>query len=117
MIGGEYYGNGSTGIAPHQFCDFEIRDAYIHGNGAGIECYNPSFESGDTKANGVIIGCIITDNNKVATGHASTDIGYGVHAKYYNVKALANCVSGNTSGAYYADTEATIDVCGITSGT
>lgn len=114
VFGGKYYNNGSAGIAPHQYCDFEIRNAVIYGNGAGIECYNPSYTDGAEKANGVIIGCIVTGNNKVANGHAAADIGYGIHAKNYTVQALCNAVSGNNSGAYNEDSGATISILSAT---
>lgn len=113
VFGGKYYNNLSTGIAPHQFCNFEIRNAYIYGNGTGIEAENPNYTSGDTKAIGLIIGCIISANNK--SGRAQSDhIGYGVRAKQYVINALGNAVVNNNNGTYYQDTGGEITVLPIT---
>ena len=114
VIGGRFYDNISTGIAPHQNCDFEIRNAYIYGNGTGIEAENPNYSSGDEKSEGLIIGCVISANNK--TGRAQSDhIGYGVRAKQYIIMALANAVVDNDSGTYYQDSGGQITVLPIAS--
>lgn len=97
IIGGEYYENGSTGIAYAQRCSGQVHGAHIHNNGAGIECYGTS-NAQISKVD--ITGCIILNNNKVAAGHATEDIGYGIHTKYYDVYALGNCVEGHDNGPY-----------------
>lgn len=107
VIGGKYTNNGSTGIALANDCSAEIYNAYIYGNGAGIECFGRTDQN---LAEAIIIGNIILNNNKVGEVHDTNDIGYGIHAKYYNVKTLGNVVEGNNSGAYFEDTGATLTV-------
>ena len=106
--GGEYYNNGSCGIASANNATLFVQGARIYENGAGIECYN--LNPSETLPNATIIGCIINNNNKVGSVHSSDDIGYGVHAKAYNVEALANGMADNNAFNYKADSDSVLNV-------
>ena len=110
IIGGWYHDNVSAGIAPWNWCHFEILNAKVTGNGTGIEINNPSNNySADDKGNGKIIGCIIANNNK--TGRADTTlIGIGVSVRRYIVDALGNAVTGNTTAGYSRQQDADLTV-------
>lgn len=87
VIGGEYANCASTGIAPHNNCNCDIRDAYIHNNGrAGIEALVGNYAIPDPLPTMVLTGCIFENN----TGNAVT-------AEHYIVKACANGASGNST--------------------
>lgn len=93
VIGGEYYNNVQVGVAPAQWCEFDIEGAYCHDNGhSGIAALNSSYTEG-TKGKGKIFGCVSTGNGE-----------YGVKVGNYVVIALSNALSGNTSGTYLQDT-------------
>lgn len=108
VFGGEYYGNTSAGIAPAQWCDFEIHGAYVHGNGTGIEAINSSWTSG-AKASGTIEGCVIDGNNKTGRSQSSY-IGYGIIAGNYTVNILGNAITNNNSGTTKENSGGTINV-------
>ena len=108
VFGGEYYGNTSAGIAPAQWCDFEIHGAYVHGNGTGIEAINSSWTSG-AKASGTVEGCVIDGNNKTGRTQSSY-IGYGIIAGNYTVNILGNAITNNNSGTTKENSGGTINV-------
>lgn len=70
VYGGEFMRCTSTGIAPHNYCQAEIYNAYIHHNGgtshSGIEAFNPSdtYIAGSTKARVMTFGNLLTNNGK-----------------------------------------------------
>lgn len=98
VVGGEYYNNVQTGLAPHDLCTFEAFNVHCHNNGIGIDAVKDSLPSGTTPAVGRVIGCILNDNTT-----------YGLHAKNYTVNTLGNGYANNGSGATKADTGATIN--------
>ena len=100
VIGGEYANNASTGIAPHNNCNCDIRDAYIHHNGrAGIGALVGSYSQGipDPLPTMVLTGCIFENN-----------VGNAVTAEHYIVKASANGASGNGTDSIVNDGGSTI---------
>ena len=105
IIGGAYYDNLKAGIAPWQWCKYNIIGANCYGNGSGIISDNPSWSSGD-KGSGVITGCIIKDNTK--TGSTDGRIGYGIYVNKYNVEISANTVSGNAIKDVYCGSAGTL---------
>lgn len=85
VLGGEYANCASTGIAPHNNCNCDIRDAYVHHNGrAGIEALVGSYTIPNPLPTMILSGCMFEGN----TGNAVT-------AEHYIVKASANGASGN----------------------
>lgn len=114
VSGGEFYNNGSTGIAAANTCEGEIKGAYIHDNGAGVECFNDAFSAGDTLPIIVLSGNIIKNNNKVDAGHDPLDIGYGIHAKAYEIDAVANAVVGHNQAAFAGDSNSVVNIYSIT---
>lgn len=98
VIGGEYYNNVQTGLAPHDKCAFEALNVHCHHNGIGIEAVNDTLESGETPAVGRIIGCILAHNTT-----------YGLDVKNYTVNALGNAYSDNGTGKTRAGSGATIN--------
>lgn len=87
VIGGEYSNNASTGIAPHQRCKAEIRNAYIHDNEhSGIECFNPTYQEGEESY-------MNTYNNLIESNGQ-----YAINAQYYTVKSIKDTFVNNTLG-------------------
>ena len=70
VYGGEFMRCTSTGIAPHNYCQAEIYNAYIHNNGgtshSGLEAFNPpdTYVVGSTKARVMTFGNLLTNNGK-----------------------------------------------------
>ena len=85
VLGGEYAQCTSTGIAPHNNCNCDIKNAYIHDNTrAGIEALVGTYTTPDPLPLMVLSGCIFENNG-----------GNAVTAEHYRVKAVANGASGN----------------------
>lgn len=98
VIGGEYYNNVQTGLAPHDLCEFEALNVHCHDNGIGIEAIKDTLSEGQTPAVGRVIGCILNDNDT-----------YGLDVKNYTVNTLGNGYADNGSGNTNAGTGATIN--------
>lgn len=86
IYGGEYADNAYGGIVPHESSDCEIHGANIHGNTTGIEA-SAGETTPSTNATLVVTDCLIRGNTK------------GIRAKYYDVLAVGNIFSGNTTDA------------------
>lgn len=97
VIGGEYYNNVQTGLAPHNYCTFEMLNVHCHNNRIGIEAVLDELPEGAIPATGRIIGCILNNNTL-----------YGIDAKYYNVLILGNGFAENGGAATHRGTGATI---------
>ena len=98
VIGGEYYNNVQTGLAPHDLCEFEALNVHCHDNGIGIEAVKDTLSEGQTPAVGRVIGCILNNNDT-----------YGLDVKNYTVNTLGNGYADNGSGNTNAGTGATIN--------
>ena len=98
VIGGEYYSNAQTGLAPHDLCEFEALNVHCHNNGIGIEAIKDTLSEGQTPAVGRVIGCILNNNDT-----------YGLDVKNYTVNTLGNGYASNGSGNTNAGTGATIN--------
>lgn len=98
VLGGEYANCASTGIAPHNNCNCDIRDAYVHHNGrAGIEALVGSYTIPNPLPTMILSGCMFEGN----TGNAVT-------AEHYIVKASANGASGNGANSIVNSSGSTI---------
>lgn len=102
VIGGEFAGCTSTGIAPHQWCSAEIYGAYVHDNGSngssGIEAKNPSYTSGD-KARVMTFGNLITNNG-----------GYGIDTQNDILISVGDKFANNVSGTTHRGSGAEVIV-------